>query len=121
MEQIKNDHAVSLPFFGIPRIMPYVRRYRRRLLSMIACGLAGSAMDVALPLFQRYALNHFIAGGTLDTLPLFIVIYVLAIFAAAGATFIACKGAMTVEVSMNRDLRNAAFSHLQTLSFSYFN
>ena len=73
------------------------------------------------PLFQRYALNHFIAGGTLDTLPLFIVIYVLAIFAASGATFIACRGAMTVEVSMNRDLRNAAFSHLQTLSFSYFN
>ena len=111
----------SLPFFGIPRIVPYARKYSRTLTAMVFCGLAGTAMDIALPLFQRYALNHFIAGGTLDTLPLFIVIYALAIFAAAGATFIACKGAMTVEVSMNRDLRNAAFSHLQTLSFSYFN
>ena len=93
--------SASLPFFGIPRIVPYARKYSRMLTAMVFCGLAGTAMDIALPLF--------------------IVIYALAIFAAAGATFIACKGAMTVEVSMNRDLRNAAFSHLQTLSFSYFN
>ena len=111
----------SLPFFGIPRIVPYARKYSRTLAAMVICGLIGTGMDIALPLFQRYALNHFIAGGTTDTLPLFIVIYVLAIVAAGCATFIACKGAMTTEVSMNRDLRNAAFNHLQTLSFSYFN
>ena len=111
----------SLPFFGIPRIVPYARKYSRTLATMVICGLIGTGMDIALPLFQRYALNHFIAGGTTDTLPLFIVIYVLAIVAAGCATFIACKGAMTTEVSMNRDLRNAAFNHLQTLSFSYFN
>ena len=111
----------SLPFFGIPRIVPYARKYSRTLAMMVICGLIGTGMDIALPLFQRYALNHFIAGGTTDTLPLFIVIYVLAIVAAGCATFIACKGAMTTEVSMNRDLRNAAFNHLQTLSFSYFN
>ena len=111
----------SLPFFGIPRVVPYARKYSRTLATMVICGLIGTGMDIALPLFQRYALNHFIAGGTTDTLPLFIVIYVLAIVAAGCATFIACKGAMTTEVSMNRDLRNAAFNHLQTLSFSYFN
>ena len=119
-ETLKNE-AVSLPFFGIPRILPYVRRYRRTLFAMIACGLAGSAMDIALPLFQRYALNHFITLGTLDTLPLFITIYATAIVLASCANYIACRGAMTTEVSVNRDLRNAAFSHLQTLSFSYFN
>ena len=27
----------------------------------------------------------------------------------------------TVEMSIDRDLRNKAFNHLQTLSFSYFN
>ena len=111
----------SLPFFGIPRIVPYARKYSRTLATMVICGLIGTGMDIALPLFQRYALNHFIAGGTTDTLPLFIVIYVLTIVAAGCATFIACNGAMTTEVSMNRDLRNAAFNHLQTLSFSYFN
>ena len=119
-EKLNQEH-VSLPFFGIPRIMPFVRRYRSTLTAMILCGLCGSAVDIALPLFQRYALNHFITLGTLDTLPLFIVIYVLAILFASVCNYIACKGAMTTEVSVNRDLRNAAFDHLQTLSFSYFN
>ena len=119
-ESIKKD-AVSLPFFGIPRILPYVKKYRNTLMLMLICGLIGTGMDIALPLFQRYALDHFIKLGTLDTLPLFIVIYAFSIVFAACATFIACKGAMTTEVSVNRDLRAAAFNHLQTLSFSYFN
>ena len=109
----------SLPFFGIPRIVPYARKYSRTLATMVICGLIGTGMDIALPLFQRYALNHFIAGGTTDTLPLFIVIYVLAIVAAGCATFIACKGAMTTEVSMNRDLRNATFNYFNQNSVGY--
>ena len=113
--------GTSLPFFGIPSLVPWMRKYRGTLAAMIACGLAGTVMDVALPLFQRYALNHFIGGGTLDTLPGFIAVYSLAIVLAAAANYVACKGAMTTEVSVNRDLRKAAFDHLQTLSFSYYN
>ena len=115
------NEAAALRFFGIPRLLPFLRRYRKTLALMVACGLAGSAMDVALPLFQRYALNHFIALGTTDTLPLYVVIYAAAILLSSGANYVSCKGAMTTEVSVNRDLRNAAFNHLQTLSFSYFN
>ncbi len=119
-DSIKKD-AVSLPFFGIPRILPYVKKYRKTLLVMLIGGLIGTGLDIGLPLFQRYALDHFITLGTLDTLPLFILIYVAAIILAGAATFFACRGAMTTEVSVNRDLRAAAFNHLQTLSFSYFN
>ena len=124
MTQAVNEYkqdAVSLPFFGIPRILPYVKKYKKTLLAMLVCGLVGSGMDIALPLFQRYALNHFISLNTLDTLPQFIIIYVSAILFAAATNYVACKGAMTTEVSVNRDLRSAAFNHLQTLSFSYFN
>ena len=117
----KEMEVKSLPFFGIPRIFPYIKKYRRTLLIMIFCGLGGTAVDILLPLFQRYALNHFIAGNTLDTLPLYIALYVLAILFAAVMNYTSCRGAMTTEVSVNRDLRSAAFNHLQTLSFSYFN
>ena len=117
---LRKDTA-SLPFFGIPRIIPYVRKYKKTLQLMLVCGLLGSGMDVAIPLFQRYALNHFISLGTLDTLPWFIIIYAVSIVLVSCANYVACRGAMTTEVSVNRDLRNAAFSHLQTLSFSYFN
>ncbi len=120
MKNVKDNRA-SLPFFGIPRLVPYMRKYRKILSVMIICGLAGSMVDIAMPLFQRYALNHFIAGDTLDTLPVYIVIYVFGILFASVVNFFACNGAMSTEVRVNRDLRAAAFNHLQTLSFSYFN
>ncbi len=120
-KESSRSERVSLPFFGIPRILPFTMKYRRRLLVMVLCGLISTVVDVALPLFQRYALNHFITLGVLDTLPMFIVIYVLAIGLAALSNYVSCYGAMTTEVSVNRDLRTAAFTHLQTLSFSYFN
>ena len=120
-EMNRKEEQVSLPFFGIPRILPYIKTYRKLMILMMICGLCGTSVDIILPLFQRYALNHFIGGGTLDTLPLYIVLYVAVTFFAACVNYISTRGAMTVEVSMNRDLRRAAFNHLQTLSFSYFN
>ena len=121
MENTKKQDASFLPFFGIPRLIPYLKPFRKALAVMVVCGLGGSAVDILLPLLQRYALDHFIALKTLDTLPVYIALYLFAIVFAAGMNYIACKGAMETEVSVNRDLRSAAFNHLQTLSFSYFN
>ena len=123
MEQTMNQphEQKSLPFFGIPRLFPYLKKYRKTLTVMVVCGLLGTGVDILMPLLQRYALNHFIAGQTLDTLPWYILIYVAAIVFASCVNFISTNGAMRTEVSVNRDLRKAAFDHLQTLSFSYFN
>ena len=121
MENRKEKAVSFLPFFGIPRLLPYLKPYRKMLTVMVICGLGGSAVDIVLPLLQRYALNHFIALKTLDTLPAYLVLYLFAIVFAAVMNYISCKGAMETEVSVNRDLRSAAFNHLQTLSFSYFN
>ncbi len=111
----------SLPFFGIGKVLPFMTKYRRMVLVMVLCGLASTGVDLLVPQFQRYALDHFISGNTLDTLPLFIIIYVAVVLLTAVLNYVSCTYAMKTEVSVNRDLRNAAFSHLQTLSFSYFN
>lgn len=115
------EKNVSLPFFGIPRLIPFMKKYRKRLSIMVLCGLLATGVDILIPVFQRYALNHFIGEHTLDTLPWFILLYVGCTLFAGACNYVSCSGAMTVEVSFNRDLRNAAFNHLQTLSFSYFN
>ena len=117
----KPQEQKSLPWFGIPRLFPYLKKYRKTLTMMVICGLLGTGVDILMPLLQRYALNHFIAGNTLDTLPWYIVIYVALIIFASCANFVSCNGAMKTEVQVNRDLRTEAFNHLQTLSFSYFN
>ena len=111
----------KIRFFGIPSLFPYLKRYRREIFGMIAASAAGSLIDIAVPLFQRYALNRFVAGEDLRTLPVFALVYFLAIVTAAAFNYAACIWGMKVEVGVDMDLRNAAFSHLQTLSFSYFN
>ena len=117
----KRDERASLPFFGIPRLFPFIRKYRRTLMVMFFCGLGGTAVDLALPLLQRYALNHYIAERTLDTLPFYIVLYVLILLFGAAVNYTSTLGAWSTEVRINRDLRSSAFDHLQKLSFSYFN
>lgn len=117
----ESNERKALPFFGIGEILPYLRPYRATMLRMILCGLAGSAVDILLPLFQRYALNHFVGGATLDTLPIYVAAYLFAVLFAGLVNYVALSNATKIEVSINRDLRNAAFDHLQTLSFSYFN
>ncbi len=121
MNQEKDMDKKTLPFFGIGKVIPFVKKYRVMITVMILCGLMSTGIDLLIPQFQRYALNHFIGEQTLDTLPFFLIIYLAAILMTGVVNYISCTYAMKTEVSVNRDLRNAAFSHLQTLSFSYFN
>lgn len=111
----------SLPFFGIGKVLPFMVPYRPILAAMIGCGLMSTCVDLLIPQFQRYALNHFIGENTLDTLPLFLGCYLVILLMMGILNYVSCFFAMRTEVSVNRDLRNAAFNHLQTLSFSYFN
>ena len=111
----------SLPFFGIGKVLPFLKHYKKAMLGMICGSLVGSLVDTLVPVFQRYALNHYINGGTLDTLPVYIILYLLLIVGGALVNYVACIYSMDIEVGVNKDMRNAAFSHLQTLSFSYFN
>lgn len=116
-----NVQKSSLPFFGIGKVIPFMKKYRSKILLMVSCGLVGSAMDIVIPLFQRYALNHYIGENTLDTIVYFVILYLFAIVFAGIANYISCAYATMIEVSINKDMRDKAFSHLQTLSFSYFN
>ena len=118
---MKKAERSGLPFFGIGKIIPYLARYKKWVYAMLFCGLLGSVVDIAQPILQRYSINHFIGGGTLDTLPWFIAIYFGTILLSAAANYISCTDATCLEVWIDRDLRNDAFAHLQTLSFSYFN
>lgn len=118
MSEPKTKH---LKFFGIGKILPYLKNVRSQLAIMIFCGLCGSLVDIALPLFQRYALDHFIGGKVFDTIVIFIILYLATIVFAGVTNYISCALATIIEMKVNRELRQTGFEHLQTLSFSYFN
>ena len=73
-DQKKEHH--SLPYLGLPRLWPYIRQYRGRIIAMVLMGMFCSIIDAVFPLFNRYALNHFVGEKTLDTLVTFIVLYI---------------------------------------------
>ena len=78
-------------------------------------------MDVLLPLFQRYAVDEFIEAGTLNGLWVFALCYLGAIMTQTLAVLGMGRNSMFIEMTVGRDMRRAAFTHLQTLSFSYYN
>ena len=111
----------NLRFFGINRILPYLKPFRTPMIVMVFFGLLGSVTDIVLPLFQRYALDHFVGLGKFDTMISFLLCYVGVILSASIVNYIACSRAMQVEMGVHRELRQIGFRHLQTLSFSFFN
>ncbi|MBQ4096759.1 MAG: ABC transporter ATP-binding protein [Clostridia bacterium] len=119
-DQIKQEKK-RLKFFGVGKMLPYIKPVSKMILIMILCGLLGSVADIILPLFQKYALNNYVATGVFDTIAVFVIAYVATLVFAAVANYVSCYLALAIEVTINKLLRQRAFEHLQTLSFSYFN
>lgn len=117
-----NENKIkTLPWLGIPKLLPYVRPYKKIIVQMVTLGMLSSLADSAYPLFNQYAINNFIGQGTLKGLPVFIALYVIVLTLQTIDNYITVAMCGKVEMSVNRDLRNASFSHLQELSLFYFN
>lgn len=108
-------------FFGLRKIIPYIKPYRKEMIIMVILGVVSSLFDSIYPLFNRYVLNHYLALKTLDTIVYFVALYVFVLVLQVIANFISSYMISKVELYVGRDLKNASFNHLQTLSFSYFN
>ncbi len=117
----QDEKNKSLPFWGIPQLWPFLRPYRKILLLNIVLGILSSLADSIYPLFNSYALDHFIAGNTLDGIGYFVLAYGVILLLQVLDNFVSTYQCGRIEMMVDRDLRNAAFHHLQTLSFSYFN
>ena len=74
-----------------------------------------------VPLFQSYAIDHFIALNTLKGLHIFALVYTAMIVTQTVSVYISVHAATTIEMNVGKDLKKAQFEHLQTLSFSYYN
>lgn len=113
--------TVKLPFFGIPKLYPYIKQYIPMIIFMVTLGILSSLVDSVYPIFNRYALDNFVGKNTLEGLTAFVILYVVILVMQTIDNFVSVYMCGKVEMSVDRDLRDAAFSHLQTLSFAYFN
>lgn len=103
------------------KILPFLKPYKKIFVMIISLNVFCSLVDIALPLFQRYAIDHFIEEKTIDGIAGFGVIYAIVILLQTMSVIFFTRGNMNVEMKVGRDLKRACFVHLQTLSFSYYN
>lgn len=111
----------KLRFFGLKKLSPFLKPYTPLFIIMSVCVLIVGTIDIIIPLFQRYAIDTFIAGQTLQGFALFVVLYLGIILLSMVLDYIASFNCCRIEMFILHDMRNAGFNHLQTLSVAYFN
>ncbi|MBC8535348.1 ABC transporter ATP-binding protein [Feifania hominis] len=99
----------------------FFRAYSRQIAGCMSVMLVVSVIDIILPLFQRYAINHFIEGQTTRGIWPFTAVYFLTVLSQALLVVLFTRLAMRVEMCFGRDLKNEAFQKLQEQSFSFYN
>ena len=103
------------------KMLPFFKPYKKYFAITIGLNLFLAGIDVLVPLFQSYAIDHFIAPDTLDGIGSFAGTYVAMILLQTIFVYVSVRAATIIEMNVGKDLKWAQFEHLQTLSFSYYN
>ncbi|MBP1926547.1 ATP-binding cassette subfamily B protein [Sedimentibacter acidaminivorans] len=99
----------------------FFKPYTKMMIGIVLFMLVSAFIDILMPLFQKHAVDNFIVPMTTVGLNKFIIIYSLSLIIQVMTVVIFARLAIIVEMRMGYDLREEIFTHLQTLSLSYFN
>ena len=50
-----SENKSSLRFFGIGKMLPFLKKYRGMMATMALCGIAGSVIDIGTPVLSMHA------------------------------------------------------------------
>lgn len=103
------------------KMFPFFKPYKKFFCITMGLNIFLAGVDILVPLFQSYAIDHFITENTLKGLERFTLVYVLMIVFQTVSVYWSVHAATTIEMNLGRDLKEAQFAHLQALSFSYYN
>ncbi len=99
----------------------FFKPYSKKISGIIIFMLITAAMDLSLPLLQKYAVDTFIVPKTTEGIEKFIGVYILDLIIMTVAVNVFARLAIIVEMHIGKDLRRDIFIHLQKLSLSYYN
>lgn len=103
------------------RVLPFLKPFKKTVALILVFNLTCSLVDIVLPLFQRYAINHFINAGTLNGIWRFGLVYLTIVLFQFISVVIFTRNSASLEMLLNKTMKRACFVHLQKLSFSYYN
>lgn len=103
------------------KMLPFIKPYKKYFFITFGLNVWLAVVDILAPLFQSYAINHFIVPDTLDGIGTFALAYVAVIVSQGVSVYWSVHAATTIEMNVGKDLKWVQFEHLQKLSFSYYN
>ncbi len=112
----RDFHKQSL--LGI--FLSYFRPHLGLFLLDMACALAISLIDLAFPYVSRMCLYELIPDSRYRAFFTVAVLLVAAYLLRAGLQYVVCFWGHTFGVLVEADIRRDLFSHLQTLSFGFY-
>ena len=103
------------------RVLPFLKPFKKTIAVILIFNIACSLIDIAMPLFQRYAIDHFIERQSLNGIWSFALVYVLVVAFQFLSVVLFTRGSASLEMFVSKTMKRACFVHLQKLSFSYYN
>jgi len=103
------------------KLIPFLKPLYKRLAVVAVLMILSAAVDAVIPLFTRYAVNHFVMPRTTEGLPSFTLFYIAVILFQALTTVLYSRQSMIIEMNVGKHLKDACFTHLQKLPISFYN
>ena len=117
----EQDYNKPFSFKVWGKMLPFFKPYKKFFAISLGLNIFLAGIDVVVPLFQSYAIDHFITVESLAGIGRFAAAYVAVIVLQTLCVYFSVRAATTIEMNVGKDLKWAQFEHLQTLSFSYYN
>ena len=105
---------------AVRQFISYYRPHRGLFTLDMACALLIAAIDLAFPVVSRYAMTSLLPGKLYGAFFTLMAALVLAYLLRGVFEYIVTYWGHTLGVRMEADMRRDLFTHLQKLSFSFF-
>jgi len=104
----------------LKKFISYYRPHKRLFILDISCAFFMAAIDLVFPQLTQRTLDRLIPNGEMRTLLIMMIIMAALYTLRMIFNYIVDYWGHVVGTRMEYDMRKEIFSHLQTLSFSYF-
>jgi len=102
------------------RFARYYQPYLRLFTLDLVCAFGVAALELVFPVITRHLINEVVPAGNLKLLLWLIGGLILLYLVVAGLTYVINYWGHVVGIRMEADMRRDIFSHLQRLSFKFY-
>lgn len=103
------------------KIFKILWEHKNKVIPLLIFSALLAVTDLLMPLLNRFAIDTYVIDkADSETIPIFILVYIIMIILQCGFIYLFFRLAARIESSFGKNLRKKCFRKLQELTFSYF-